>query len=110
MVRTMLSRLGYDAVCCTSATGRSTPSAISPKDKSFDLVVTDMTMPRLTGEDLARQISKLRPEVPVILMTGFSEKIDAEKAKWLGIRGFLMKPVVLNSLAALIRKLLEKAD
>ncbi|MDR3568336.1 MAG: PAS domain S-box protein [Syntrophobacteraceae bacterium] len=110
MVRTMLSRFGYDAVSCTSATEALNIFRDRLEDKPFDLVVTDMTMPRLTGEDLAREISRLRPEVPVILMTGFSEKIDAEKAKWLGIRGFLMKPVVLNSLAALIRKLLEGAN
>ena len=106
MVRTMLARLGYEAVSCTNGT----EALKTFKEKSFDLVVTDMTMPHLTGEDLAGEIYKLRPEVPVILMTGFSEKIDAEKAKRLGIKGFLMKPVVMNNLAALIRRLVEKKD
>ena len=107
MVRIMLSRLGYDAISCTSGVQALKTFRNPPEQKPFDLVVTDMTMPRITGEDLALEISKLRPELPVILMTGFSEMIDAEKAKRLGIKGFLMKPVVLKNLASLIRKLLE---
>ncbi|MGC9195900.1 MAG: PAS domain S-box protein [Syntrophobacteraceae bacterium] len=110
MVQMMLSRLGYDAVSCTSGMEALKIFANQAEGKSFDLVVTDMTMPRITGEDLTREISKLQPEVPIILMTGFSEKIDAEKAKSLGIRGFLLKPVILTELAAMIRKIMDKAN
>ena len=69
-----------------------------------------MTMPHLTGEDLAGELLKLHPEVPVILMTGFSERMDAEKAKSLGIKGFIMKPVILKELAALIRKVVDRTS
>ena len=110
MVRAMLSKLGYDAVSCTSGIEALETFRDQPEGKSFDLVVSDMTMPHLTGEDLARELSRLRPNVPMILMTGFSEKIDAEKAKTLGIKGFLMKPVILKTLAALIRKLVDKGN
>jgi PAS domain S-box-containing protein len=110
MVQMMLERLGYDAVSCTSGMEALKIFANQSGDKSFDLVVTDMTMPRITGEDLTREISKLRPEVPIILMTGFSEKIDAEKAKSLGIKGFLLKPVILTELSSMIRKIIDKAN
>ncbi len=110
MVEMMLEKLGYEAVSCTSGMEALKIFTNQSEDKSFDLVVTDMTMPRLTGEDLTREISKLRPEVPVILMTGFSEKIDAERAKSMGIKGFLLKPVILTELAAMIRKIIDKAN
>ena len=107
MVRMMLSRLGYDAVSRTSAIDALETFKNQPEAKSFDLVITDMTMPHLTGKDLARELSRLRPEVPVILMTGFSETIDAEKAKNIGMQGFLMKPVALTDLAGLLRRVLD---
>ncbi len=110
MVRTMLSRLGYEVVSCTSGIEALQTYRNQPEGKSFDLVVTDMTMPHLTGEDLAGELLKLHPEVPVILMTGFSERMDAEKAKSLGIKGFIMKPVILKELAALIRKVVDRTS
>jgi CheY-like chemotaxis protein len=76
--------------------------------KPFDLVITDMTMPHLTGLDLARELLLDQPDLPVILCTGFSEKINDEKAKSLGIQGLLMKPFILRDLAELIRKVLDK--
>jgi YesN/AraC family two-component response regulator len=66
-----------------------------------------MTMPHLTGIDLAKELLKLDPKVAIILCTGFSEKADAEKAGKIGIRGFLMKPVVLRELAEMVRKVLD---
>jgi PAS domain S-box-containing protein len=110
MVRSMLSMLGYDAVSCTSGLEALRTFGNQPEGKSFDLVVTDMTMPHLTGEDLTRELSRLRPDMPVILMTGFSERIDAERAKSLGIKGFLMKPVILKDLAAMIRKVVDRVN
>ena len=74
----------------------------------FDLVITDMTMPGMTGMDLSEEILKLRPGMPIILCTGFNELVTEEKAKAMGIRAFAMKPVNLRDLAVLIRKVLEK--
>jgi CheY-like chemotaxis protein len=69
-----------------------------------------MTMPHLTGTDLAKELFKLQPDLPILLCTGFSEKVDAEKARRLGIQGFLMKPVVLRELAEMVRKALDATN
>jgi len=73
----------------------------------YDLVITDMTMPNLTGEQLAERIMKIRSDIPVILCTGFSEMMSQERAESLRIKGFLMKPVVMKDLSYMIRKVLE---
>jgi CheY-like chemotaxis protein len=67
-----------------------------------------MTMPRMTGAELVKEILCLKPDQPIILCTGFSEKIDLEKARAMGVRGFLLKPVVVEELAALVRGILDK--
>mgnify|MGYP001145245916 CR=1 FL=1 len=74
----------------------------------FDLVITDLTMPGMTGLDLSRRLLQIRPDLPIILCTGYSEKVDAPAAEALGIQGFLMKPVLLKELAELVRKVLNK--
>ena len=108
MLVRMLTRLGYDVISRTSGIEALEMFRNQPNEKSFDLIITDMTMPHLTGSDLAQKLSKLQPEVKIILMTGFSEKIDAEKAKNLRIQGFLMKPVVSMDLAETVRKVLDQ--
>ncbi len=107
MVRMLLARLGYDAVARTSGADALETFRTQAEGRAFDLVITDMTMPHLTGKDLARELSTLGAEVPVILMTGFSEKMDAEKAKLSGMQGFLMKPVALKDLAKQVRRVLD---
>jgi YesN/AraC family two-component response regulator len=81
--------------------------AFQSKADHFDLVITDMTMPNMTGAYLARKIFEIRKDIPIILCTGFSENINAEKSKDLGIRGYLMKPVIRREMAKTIRKVLE---
>lgn len=73
----------------------------------FDLVITDMTMPNMTGDKLVGELIKIRPDIPIILCTGFSEMMSEEKAEALGIKGFLMKPVVMKDLSGMIRKVLD---
>jgi PAS domain S-box-containing protein len=75
----------------------------------FDLVVTDMTMPHMTGADLALELMTLRPDVPIVLCTGFSEMISGEKAEKMGIRAFVTKPLSLRVLAETVRKVLDQA-
>jgi CheY-like chemotaxis protein len=75
----------------------------------FDLVITDMTMPGMTGDRLAAELLNVRPDVPIILCTGFSERITPEKAKTIGIKDFLMKPVTKSQLAQTIRNVLDEA-
>lgn len=102
----MLERLGYKVTVRNSSpdalkTFKSTPD-------SFDLVITDMTMPNMTGDQLAKEMRSIRFKVPIIICTGFSERINQEKAKAFGIKGFLMKPVVKLELAKMVRKVLDE--
>ena len=75
----------------------------------FDLVISDMTMPQMTGDMLARELIKIRPDLPVIICTGFSENITKEKAATMGIKAFLMKPLRKEELAHTIREVLDEA-
>jgi CheY-like chemotaxis protein len=108
MVMQMLEELGYDVVSRTSGIEALEAFRHRSSGKRFDLVITDMTMPHFTGIDLAREISRRDPAVPVILMTGFSKKIDAERAEEIGIQGFLMKPVAMEQLATTVRMVLDR--
>ena len=74
---------------------------------SFDLVITDMTMPQMTGDKLAKEILNIRPGMPIILCSGYSENIDAEKARALGIRKYIEKPLNMSNFVASIRKVLD---
>ncbi|MEW6595720.1 MAG: ATP-binding protein [Thermodesulfobacteriota bacterium] len=102
----LLAGLGYGVESCGDA-GEAL-ELFRQRPHSFDLVVTDMTMPKMTGEALAREMLQVRPELPVILCTGFSEGMSQEKARALGIRRFLMKPVVLAELASAVRAALDE--
>ncbi|MGC9194385.1 MAG: response regulator [Syntrophobacteraceae bacterium] len=104
----MLQSLGYGVQ--TRANGEQALQVFRSQvgENPFDLVITDMTMPKMTGAELVKEILSLKPDQPIILCTGFSEKIDLEKARALGIGGFLMKPVAVEELAALVRSLLDK--
>lgn len=106
MLKLMLERLGYHVTCRTSSI--EALEAFKQNPNSFDLIITDLTMPNMTGEQLARQIIEIRPDMPVILCTGFSEKMSKKKADALGIKSLVMKPVVKSDLANTIRKALEK--
>jgi CheY-like chemotaxis protein len=74
------------------------------------MLISDMTMPELTGDRLAAQAKQLRPDLPVILLTGYSEKIQGQTGKDLGVEGLLFKPVDKVELAATIRTILESAS
>lgn len=73
----------------------------------YDIVITDMKMPKLNGANLSRELLKIRPDIPIILYTGFSDEIDAEIAEAIGIRAFVMKPVSRQILIDIIRNILD---
>ena len=103
----ILERLGYQITLRTSSLDavevfRSNPDA-------FDIVITDMTMPNMTGDQLVEEILSIRPDIPIIICTGFSERINEEQAEAIGVKGFLMKPVVKSDLASMVRKVLDDA-
>ena len=77
------------------------------KPYDFDIVITDMAMPFMNGTQLAREIKKIRPEIPIILMTGFSSQISLENIAQYGINDLVMKPIVVSELSRIIRKLLD---
>jgi len=102
----MLGHLGYSIT--TRTNGLEALELFRHKPDAFDLVITDMTMPYLTGDQLAFEILKIRPGIPIILCTGYSKKISEAKAKNIGIKAFIMKPIIQRELANTIRRVLEK--
>ncbi|MBU1157486.1 MAG: PAS domain S-box protein [Proteobacteria bacterium] len=107
IIQKILTYLGYAVEARTSSLAALELFTATP-DK-FDLVITDMTMPQMTGDMLARELMKLRPDLPVILCTGFSENITKEQAETIGIKAFLLKPLLKEEMAHTIRKVLDEA-
>jgi len=102
----MLEHLGYRVTACTSPLDALKQFSAHPD--TFDLVITDLTMPDMTGDVLTTELMKIRGDIPVILNTGFSESMTKEKAKALGIKALLMKPVRMEIMATTLRELLDK--
>lgn len=107
-VRNMLQHLGYKVTAYSDS--REALNAFSSDPSRFDLVMTDQTMPFMTGEILGREIMRLRPEVPLILCTGYSDLISAEKAREMGFRGFILKPFSVREGAELVRRVLDEKN
>ena len=101
----MLTYLGYQVTLCSS--GVQALSLIEENPAAYDLIVTDQTMPQLTGFELCKKVKMLRPDLPVILCTGHSSVINKEKALAGGASVFLMKPLAIQTLATEIRRLLN---
>jgi|GEM_PF-1072218 len=101
----VLSALGYRVT--TVRESRNALRLFRENPESFDLVITDMTMPDMTGAELAREILRFRPQTPIILCTGYSELISEEEALRMGIRRFLMKPLFMGDVAREIRAVLD---
>ncbi len=103
--KNVLEGLGYEVVAFGSS--REALLRFTEQPGSFDLVITDMTMPDINGTELARRIMAIRPHIPIIICTGFSESVNEEKAKALGIKAYVMKPVLIRELAQVVRKVLD---
>ena len=103
-----LESLGYKVTTRTSSI--EALELFKARPNRFDLVITDMTMPNLTGDELALKIAKIRPDIPIILCTGFSYKITAEKAKEMGIKAFVLKPILKGVMAETVRSVLDDKD
>ncbi|MBP9010635.1 MAG: PAS domain S-box protein [Smithellaceae bacterium] len=98
----ILSSLGYEVDVRYSS--NDALEAFQAHPDRYDLVITDMTMPNMTGAGLARELLKIRPDLPIILTTGYSDRIDEEQAKKIGFREFLMKPVSLIELSRVVKE------
>ncbi len=103
---TMLTAMGYQVIVMTNSV--EALKLFSANADHFDLVITDQTMPELTGKELLAQIKKIRPDIPIILCTGYSSKVDAHEAKQAGASAFLVKPTDFQELLGVIRSLLDK--
>ena len=106
IAKKMLGKLGYDVTTSTSSLEALDLFKADPD--RFDLVVTDMTMPGMTGDKLARKLMEIRPGIPVILCTGYSDRVSGETTKEIGIREYIMKPLQKKTFAGAIRKVLDQ--
>jgi CheY-like chemotaxis protein len=105
MGKKVLELLGYEVSATTSSVEALELFRAQPD--RFDAVISDYTMPRMTGMDLAKEMMRLRPDIPVILCTGFSERITEEKALAMGIRAFVMKPLNMRDIAETVRRVMD---
>ena len=105
LAKEILERIGYQVTMLTSGVDATEKFGKAPND--IDLVITDMTMPIMTGAELSKKLLQIRPDIPIILCTGFSELIDKEKATAIGIQEYLMKPLSRIDLAKTVRKVLD---
>ncbi|MBF0449426.1 MAG: PAS domain S-box protein [Candidatus Magnetomorum sp.] len=104
MTKQRVERLGYQVTAKTSSI--EALELFRSQPDGFDLVITDQTMPELTGEKLAKKLMEIRTDIPIIICTGYSSKMDAKKADFVGISAFIMKPVDKRELAKTIRQVL----
>jgi DNA-binding NtrC family response regulator len=105
MGQALLERHGYEVISCTRS--QEALATFRAEPHRFDLVITDQTMPHMTGERLSQELRRVRPDIPIILCTGFSYIMHAEKAQAMGIDAFLMKPLVARDWVSTIQQVLE---
>lgn len=102
----LLERLGYKVVGKTSSI--EAVELFKSNPDQFDLVITDMTMPILVGTELAKQILKIRQDIPILICTGFSEQVDEKTANAMGVKGYINKPILAQELSRKVRELLDQ--
>ena len=104
MLSELLTELGYRVTAFTSS--QAALAFVTDRSDTLDLMITDMTMPVLCGDELSRKILKYLPDLPIIICTGFSDHLNEKKAHAIGIRAYLQKPITERVLADCIRELL----
>ena len=108
VTRQILERLGFDVVAKTSSTDAL--EAFQEEPDRFDLVITDQVMPNMTGTQLARELISVRPDISIVLCSGFPENVCPEELKSIGIKEFIAKPISRKEIATIIRKVLDKSS
>ncbi len=106
MLQRMFERLGYKVQ--TATTPEEALERFRSNPDHFDLVITDMTMPQMTGVKLSEKLMDIRKDIPIIVCTGHSALVDEEKAKELGLAAYIIKPIDMQETAQIIRKILDK--
>jgi CheY-like chemotaxis protein len=105
MYQRLLEKLGYQVTAFIGSP--ETLEAFRSQPDAFDLLITDTTMPDMGGGKLASEILNIRPDMPIIICTGFSESMNREMAKSIGIREYVRKPVSVGEFASTVRKVLD---
>jgi len=108
VVKRVLTPLGYSFDLYDSS--KEALAAFIAQPENFDLLITDQTMPQMTGLQLSAEVRSIRPEFPVIIMTGFSDVVTAENYKRLGLSDLIMKPVDIRELCHSIRKVFDSGS
>ena len=108
MTMQRLENLGY--IVTSKTNSKEALELFSSQPDLFDIVISDQTMPELTGGELAKKLLEIRPNIPIIICTGYSSKMDEEKAKSIGIRALIMKPIDIRGFARVIRKVLDECS
>jgi CheY-like chemotaxis protein len=108
MCKEMLEMLGYKVIICANGIEALELFKINPN--MYDLVITDMTMPKMNGSELAKKLMSIRADIPIIMCTGYSHNISEEKAKSEGIRELIIKPYDSWDIALTIRNVLDRPD
>jgi len=103
--REMLEYLGYSVEAFNKSAYALNEFKKLPE--SFDLVISDMTMPEMNGDELAKKMIQIRPDIPIIICTGYNPKIDEKTAKEIGLKAFIFKPLTFQKLATTVRKVLD---
>ncbi len=106
MLPAMLEPDGYDVVTCTSSVTALDTFQRAPH--AFDLVITDYKMPKMSGEDLIRALRRVRPDIPIILCSGFFQEVPARHAQTLGINAFLRKPVTKDEVSRVVQHVFQQ--
>ncbi|MBN2256030.1 MAG: response regulator, partial [Deltaproteobacteria bacterium] len=104
----VLETLGYDVTTLTNSS--EALELFRGEPDKFDLVITDMTMPNMTGDKLAKEMLHIRPDIPIIMCTGYSALINKEQAEAIGIRAYIMKPILKSEIAHAIRTVLSPSE
>jgi len=108
MMQQMLERLGYQVTFCEGA--EKALAAFTATPDEYDLVITDLTMPQMTGIELTALVKKIRPDIPVILCSGYSHAVDKSTAEDMGFSAFIKKPILRSETAEVIRKVLDRVS
>ncbi len=106
VARRSLRHLGYKVTAVTDS--RVAWELFARQPDCFDLLITDLTMPRMTGDRLACEVMRLRPDIPIIVCTGYSEHFTEEQSKAMGIAEYIMKPLVMKELARTVQQVLDR--
>ena len=108
MAKQLLEELGYRVI--TASTAHDAMEQFNANPSQFDLVITDMAMPNMSGVKLSQKLKAIRPDIQIIICTGYSTLIDEERAKKLGLAAFVMKPIILEEIAKTIRRVLDESE